>query len=156
MKPIVSHVGICTTDVDSSIRFYTEVLAFTEVSRTSVGPEVGPLIEIESDKLLLRSHFLERESFRLELMQFDHPDTLGDDKHGPFNTIGLTHMAIRVDDIDATLKRVEKFGGKVLAHTEVGESSMNVKLIYVLDPNGVRIELMQLPGDPMLAPGEPV
>ncbi len=156
MNPIVSHVGICTDDLESSIRFYTQALAFIEVAKTTVGPEIGPLIEIEASELQLQSHFLERESFRLELMQFGHPAALGVKDPAAFNTIGLTHLAIRVDDIDATLQKVQEFGGRIMAHTEVGDSSINVKLIYVLDPNGVRIELMQIPGDPRLAPGEPV
>lgn len=155
-QTIVSHVGICTRDVAKSIRFYCGALGFTEVSKTAVGPEIGPLIEIDSAELHLRSHFLECEQFRLELMQFDHPAVEGNDDPGSFNKLGLTHLAIRVAQIEEILARVKEFGGRVLTHTEVGDDAMGVKLIYVLDPDGVRIELMKVPGDPRLAPGEPV
>ncbi len=153
---IVSHVGICTQDINRSIAFYRGALGFTEVSKTAVGPEIGPLIEIDSPQLYLRSHFLEREHFRLELMQFDHPPAEGNDSPDAFNTLGLTHLAIRVEDIEQTAELAEKFGGRVLSHTEVSEESLGVKLIYILDPDGVRIELMKVPGDPRVAPGEPV
>lgn len=151
-----SHLGICVTNVDRSIRFYTEVLGFVEVSRTAVGAEVGPLIEVESSELRLRSHFLERDSMRIELMEFDEPKPIGTGARGAFNTLGLTHLAIRVSDVASVLPGVRRHGGTLLEQTRVGRADMGVELIYVLDPDGVRIELIQLPGDPTQAPGERV
>ena len=151
-----SHLGMCVSNVHRSIAFYREVLGFVEVTKTSVGAEIGPLIEMDSVDLKLRSHFLERDSIRLELMEFDSPKPLGDGERKPFNTLGLTHLAIRVSDIDPILAQVADHAGTVLEHTRVGQADIGVGLIYVLDPDGVRIELIQMPGDPAKAPGEPV
>jgi predicted enzyme related to lactoylglutathione lyase len=89
-------------------------------------------------------------------MEFDHPTPLGNNERGEFHRIGLTHFAMHVDDLDQAIEAVERYHGTVLRHTEVGDPTMGVRLIYVLDPNGVRIELMSLPGDKFTAPGEPV
>lgn len=151
-----SHLGICVTSLHRSIAFYREVLGFVEVSKTAVGAEIGPLIELHSADLQLRSHFMERDSMRIELMEFDAPRPLGDGERSPFNTLGLTHLAIRVAATGPVLASVAQHGGTVLEQTRVGQADIGVELIYILDPDGVRIELIQLPGDPMQAPGEPV
>ena len=136
--------------------FYTQVLGFVEVSRTLVGAEIGPLIELDADDIQLRSHFLERDHMRLELMEFDAPAAVGNGERGGFNKLGLTHLAVRVSATNEALARVTEYHGVVLEHTRVGQADMGVELIYVTDPDGVRIELIQLPGDPSMAPGEPV
>lgn len=151
-----SHVGICVRNLKNAIAFYREVLGFVEVSKTSVGAEVGPLVEIDAPDLRLHSHFLERDHMRLELMEFEAPEPRGTGERGPFNHLGLTHLAIRVTEIGDILDKVLDYGGSVLEHTLVGQEDMGVELIYILDPDGVRIELIRLPGDPTMAPGEPV
>lgn len=151
-----SHLGICVTDVKRSIAFYREVFGFVEVSKTAVGAEVGPLIELDCAELHLRSHFLERDGLRIELMQFDAPQPLGSRERGPFNTLGLTHLAFRVSAIEPVIAGVIEHGGTVIESTRVGRADMGVELIYVLDPDGNRIELILLPGDPTQAPGDPV
>ncbi|CAA0114432.1 Catechol-2,3-dioxygenase [Halioglobus japonicus] len=151
-----SHLGICVSSLDRSIAFYTQVLGFVEVSRTAVGAEVGPLIEMDAPEIQLRSHFLERDHMRLELMEFDAPPPSGTGERGDFNRLGLTHLAVRVSDVGEALAKVTEYHGVVLEHTRVGQADMGVELIYITDPDGVRIELIQLPGDPSVAPGEPV
>ena len=151
-----SHLGICVSSLDRSIPFYRDVLGFIEVSKTTVGSEISPLIEIDAPDLQLQSHFLERDHMRLELMEFKAPKPTGNSERTPFNHLGLTHMAVRVSEFGDILDKVLEYGGKVLDHTLVGQKDIGVELIYVIDPDGVRIELIKLPGDPTLAPGEPV
>lgn len=151
-----SHLGICVSSLNRSIAFYTQVLGFIEVSRTSVGTEIGPLIELDADDIQLRSHFLERDNMRLELMEFDAPAPSGNGERGDFNRLGLTHLAVRVSDVNEALAKVAEYHGTVLEHTRVGQADIGVELIYMTDPDGVRIELIQLPGDPSMAPGDPV
>lgn len=151
-----SHLGICVANLDRSLAFYRELLGFVEVSRAAVGPEIGALIELDAKDIQLRSHFLERDHMRLELMQFDAPKPQGNGERGDFNTLGLTHLAVRVASVEDVLPNVTRYHGTVLQHTRVGQADMGVELIYVTDPDGVRIELIQLPGDPSMAPGEPV
>jgi predicted enzyme related to lactoylglutathione lyase len=56
---------------------------------------------------------------------------------------------VRVEDVDATAARIREFGGTAFDHTRTkhdnpdGSSS---DFIYCTDPDGVRIELMRLPG----------
>lgn len=151
-----SHVGVCTSDLERSRRFYREVLGFVERSTVTVGAEVGQLIEIDSPSFTLRSVFLERDGFRIELMEMVDPGPVGSGERRPFNTCGLTHFAVRVDEIEPVIAQVQALGGTVLDNTRVGDPSIGVELMYVLDPDGVRVELIRLPGDPTQTPGEPI
>ena len=151
-----SHVGLCVADLDRSVRFYCEALGFRLVSGTQVGPEIARLMELEEAGLDLHARFLERDGVRIELLWFASPEAEGDGERRPLNVRGLTHFAVRVDDVASTAKRIRELGGRVLEETSVGQPDAGIELIYAVDPDGVRIELMALPGDPSATPGEPV
>jgi predicted enzyme related to lactoylglutathione lyase len=55
---------------------------------------------------------------------------------------------LRVDDVGATASAVEALGGSVIGSTRTtipfGDSSLD--FVYCTDPDGVRIELMDLGG----------
>jgi predicted enzyme related to lactoylglutathione lyase len=54
---------------------------------------------------------------------------------------------LRVGDLDAVARVVESFGGSVLWSTRTTfGSSGALDFVYCTDPDGVRIELMHLPG----------
>ena len=61
----------------------------------------------------------------------------------PMNALGLTHLSLRVGDLDATLAALEGLGAKVLRATRTPQA------VFVSDPDGTRIELVagRLPGD---------
>ncbi len=71
------------------------------------------------------------------------------------NRQGLTHMAMRVDDLASLLVELEAAGVEILEESRVQNPAFESDVVYVLDPDGVRIELIQLPGDPTQAVGQP-
>jgi predicted enzyme related to lactoylglutathione lyase len=54
------------------------------------------------------------------------------------NEIGLTHVSMSVDDIDATAAKAVDYGGSVLEQTNVGAAVM------IRDPDGQLIELLPM------------
>ena len=64
------------------------------------------------------------------------------------NQVGLTHLSLRVDDVEAAAATIEALGGSVVRSTrttlEFGDSTLD--FLYCTDPDGVRIELMDLGG----------
>ena len=103
----VSHVGICVSDIDASLRFYCEGLGFTEVADHEVGEEFAALMEVEGVRL--RSRMIRRDGVTLELLGYAAPGTV-------------------VRPIRTTFA--------------FGETSLD--FLYCTDPDGVRIELMDL------------
>jgi len=61
------------------------------------------------------------------------------------NQVGFTHFAVYVDDMDAEIARLVECGGTVIekTRTKMGEGAESVELVFIADPDGVRVELMK-------------
>jgi len=140
-----SHVGICVSDLERSVRFYCDGLGFELVQSHTVGEEFGRLMEL--DGVVLQSRFVRRDGVSIELLHFDSPGHSGEAVRRPMNQLGLTHLSLRVRDVDVVADAIESFGGTMVADTRTTFGSSDVlDFVYCTDPDGVRIELMHLPG----------
>jgi lactoylglutathione lyase len=141
-----SHFGICVSDLDRSLRFYCEALGFERAETHEIGQEFARLMEFE--EVALTSHFIRRGETAIELLSFATPSTEGEPVRRPVNRLGLTHLSFRVEDVQAVAKRIAELGGEVIEHTRTTMEFGDVALefIYCTDPDGVRIELMDLGG----------
>jgi catechol 2,3-dioxygenase-like lactoylglutathione lyase family enzyme len=141
-----SHLGICVSDVERSLRFYCEALGFEAAEVHHVGNEFGRLMEL--DDVQVESRFVRGHGMAIELLCYQSPGHIGEPVRRPLNQLGLTHLSVRVDDVDAVAANVVACGGVVLAETrttfEMGTTTLD--FVYCTDPDGIRIELMRLPG----------
>ena len=139
-----SHVGICVRDLDAAVRFWVDGLGFTSSASFDVGAEFGPLMEVDTPTL--RSQFIERDGIRLELLFFAEPGTLGSGDRRPVNQVGLTHVCLQVDDVDAVAARLVEHGGTVVTGTRtvIPMGTAESRFVYLTDPDGTRVELMAL------------
>ena len=148
----LSHIGLCVSNLERSLAFYRDALGFRELSALEVsGVETDRLLELEGVKL--RASYLERDAVRVELLCFDAPGSTGPAEPAPANRLGLTHLSLRVDDLDFAIHAVERAGGRGLPHTRVESPRFQMRAVFVVDPDGLRIELLQAPGDPDALPG---
>lgn len=141
----LSHVGLCVSDLERSTAFYVDGLGFAVTADHTVGAEFGPLMEVDSPDL--RSRFIGRDGVSIELLQFVEPGHLGDGTRREVNRLGFTHLCLRVDDAAAVADRIAAAGGTVLADTwtTIGLGpDTELRFVYCTDPDGTRIELMQL------------
>ncbi len=145
MSVSLSHFGICVADLDRSLRFYCDGLGFELVASHTVGPEFGPLMEV--DDASVESRMVSRDGVVIELLTFVTPGVTGDGGRRPMNRRGLTHLSLRVDDIEATASTIEGCGGTVVraTRTTLDLGGATLDFVYCTDPDGVRIELMDLP-----------
>jgi len=146
MTTSFSHLGICVSDLERSLRFYREALGFEPAEAHHVGAEFAALLEV--DPVALESRMLRKDGVTLELLSFTEPGTVGEAVRRPMNQLGLTHLSLRVDDVEAVAATIEAQGGTVVRTTrttfDLGSSRLD--FLYCTDPDGVRIELMDLPG----------
>jgi lactoylglutathione lyase len=138
----VSHVGICVSDLDRSLAFYRDGLGFSPTMAHTVGAEFAKLMEV--DGVALRSQFVARDGLTIELLAYDSPGVTGDGSRRPMNQLGLTHINLRVDDIETVAAAIAAHGGTVLSDTRTTFGDV-MDFVYCTDPDGVRIELMKLP-----------
>lgn len=144
MTTTFSHIGICVSDLDRSVRFYCEGLGFMLAESHTVGTEFAHLMEVDDD-VVLQSQFIRKDGMSIELLKFHSPGEEGDGGRRRMNERGLTHLSIRVDDVDTVATTIFALGGEVLMHTRTTLAT-DLDFIYCTDPDGTRIELMRLPG----------
>src|SRR5262245_61122788 len=148
----MTHVGICVADVERSIRFYRDLLGFAYRSELRVQGE-------PSDTLLrlrgvdLHATYLERDGTRIELLHYVSPGAVGTDTPREMNARGLTHLSLRVDNLSDTLATLRAGGVRVLDDTLIDIPDFGAAAIFISDPDGTLIELVQSPGDLEAPPG---
>lgn len=148
----LSHIGICVSDLERSVAFYRDALGFRELSRLAVdGAESARLLDLDDGEV--RAVYLERDGTRIELLYYPVAGHRRGDIPRPMNRLGLTHLSLRVDSLEAVIAAVQQTGGEVLAHTRIDHEAWHTSAVFVTDPDGLRIELIKAPGDPNALPG---
>jgi catechol 2,3-dioxygenase-like lactoylglutathione lyase family enzyme len=148
----LSHIGLCVSDLERSLTFY-RTLGFRERSRLRAGGEPAErLLELEG--VQLSAIYLERDGTRLELLHYPAPGHVGDASARPMNALGLTHLSLRVDDLDAVAEALLEAGGRLLEASRTEIPAARTRALFAVDPDGTRIELVEAPGDPDALPGQ--
>ena len=148
-----SHFGICVRDPGRSMRFYCDLLGFQRVSKLVVSNASSATL-VQLDPLNLHSYFVERDGVRLELLHYVEPGFEGEPTARPMNQLGLTHIALRVQGLDELLDRLRGERFEVIESTRIESRDPASSVVFVLDPDGVRVELIEMPGDPRQPLGE--
>ena len=151
----VGHIGLCVSDMASALHFYSDLLGFRPLTRVEVRDEMSAALlrlpEVDQETV-----FVERDGVRLALFCFRKPGTLGDGEPREMNRTGMAALMLRVDDLDATLAELRESGVRVLGDTLIEHPDYGSKLVFVCDPDGTLIELIEIPGDPYTPFGTPV
>jgi glyoxylase I family protein len=137
----VSHIGVCVSDMERSLRFYCDGLGFEPAERYDLDdttlPGLAEALEVASP-VALRSQMVVRDGLKIELLAYRSPSPTGVPSSSR-GQLGLTHLAVVTDDVDATAERLVALGGTFLERTDV---EVGVRLVFVADPDGTRIELL--------------
>jgi lactoylglutathione lyase len=139
-----SHIGLCVADAERSLRFYTLALGFEEKARYEVGDEFAPVLEVRPP-IKLKSLFVAKGGVQIEFLEYISPGHHGSAERRPMNQLGLTHLSVIVEAIEPVVEAVLAHGGKVHRETYF-RNGLGGEFIYCTDPDGIRIELMNIPG----------
>lgn len=150
----LSHIGICVSDLERSTAFYRDVFAYEVVSTIKIGPEADTLLDLKNTKL--DAVYMQRpgEDTRLELLYYHSPGFQHTTEPRPVNLSGLTHLSFRTSDFDAVVAAAIKAGGAYLERSATHNPTYKMKAGFILDPDQLRIELLEAPGDPNYLPGQ--
>jgi catechol 2,3-dioxygenase-like lactoylglutathione lyase family enzyme len=140
-----NHTSFTVSSLNTSVAFYTEVLGFSLLNRSSreasfterVVGVPGAQIEVA---------YIQAPGHRLELIEYVAPKNRGKVSSRPCDT-GFAHIAFDVDDIDAVVAAVRKANVEPLSDPVVVNAGPNKggKAVYTRDPDGVTIEFIQKP-----------
>jgi lactoylglutathione lyase len=124
----IGHIAIRVKDIDRSLDFYVGKLGFAEMFR------------LDRDGKLWIVYLRITDDQYLELF----PDAVGE-QSPPEDTVGLNHFCLTVDDINAVVADIERQGIPLFRPKKFAIDG-NWQA-WIKDPDGNRIELMQMGDD---------
>ena len=137
-----SHLGICVSDLERSLAFYRDALGFAFESELAVDGEPSETL-LRLAPVRLRAVYLVRDGLRIELLHYAAPGAVGDGAPRAMNALGLTHLSLRVDEIEASVAKLAAHGARVLNDTRIDNAKLRAKAVFVTDPDGTLIELVE-------------
>jgi catechol 2,3-dioxygenase-like lactoylglutathione lyase family enzyme len=143
----VHHVGIPVSDIEASINWYTTVIGATDtgIRGGGGGKELSEAVGVENAEVA--AAFLKVGDMIIELIEYKTPES--SPHHINNNDIGALHLCFQVDDIYEAQKKLGDAG--VALHHEpipLDESAGDLagySFMYFRDPDGISIELFQVP-----------
>jgi lactoylglutathione lyase len=128
----IAHVAIRVKDIDRTLAFYIDKLGFSE------------LIRLDRDGRLWLVYLRITDDQYLEVF----PEAEGETVPGP-EALGYNHVCLAVPDIEQTVRELEA-AGIALIRPKIKALDGNWQT-WIADPDGHRIELMQMAPDGMQA-----
>ena len=144
-RPTLDHISVTVADLDRSIAFYRDVIGLELTDRgTADEPELSDVLA--TDGVTIEYAELSLGGVVLELVHYvsGGEDALSVDVKRP----GATHIGIAVDDIVPAVQRLREANALISRDvvTLTEDTDWNgAKIVYARDPDGVTIELRQLP-----------
>ena len=130
----INHLGIATKEIAGALKFWEGALGLENV-HTEV---------VEDQKV--RVAMLPLGESRIELLEptsDDSPISKFLEKRGS----GIHHIAVEVDDINASLKRLKEKGMRLIdEQPRIGAEGCLVAFVHPSSANGVLLELVQTMG----------
>jgi catechol 2,3-dioxygenase-like lactoylglutathione lyase family enzyme len=137
----MDHVGIVVDDMAAALAFFGE-LGMELMGTTPVeGEWVDRIVGLEGLRVESATMQTPDGNGRIELIQFETPQTEPGDAKAPANTLGLRHLAFAVDDVDDTISRLRPHGGELVGTVENYRDTF--RLCYLRGPAGMIVELAE-------------
>ncbi len=141
-------VGCVVTDLEKSVRFYTEGIGFREVKTFEVPADLARdsgLTDARPLSIRVLTLSDDETATKLKLMQVTGALPRTGDNEFIHSHTGFRYLTIFVADTDAVLARLEKLGAKPIAKGPVAlpdSLAPGMSLTCVRDPDGNIVELI--------------
>jgi glyoxylase I family protein len=138
------HTGITVRNLERSLGFWRDVLGF-ELSHTphhtgKLASEVTGVPGAEIKIAVLKGY-----GHKIELLEYVAPNDRKVDVDLRPCDLGHVHVAFVVDDLDAIMQKIAASGWTAPGSPQTLTAGPNAgkRVVYVRDPDGTTIELMQ-------------
>jgi catechol 2,3-dioxygenase-like lactoylglutathione lyase family enzyme len=147
------HVGLVVSDLEKAIAFYELLGLELRLRQEQANAYTASLVGYEGASLrIAQMRFPSvsgtRSGHLVELIQYVHPVP---DLVEPANArIGAAHVAFEVDGIDALRATLEAAGAVFLSDANEISAGVNRggRAVYLRDPDGITLELVEPPARP--------
>ncbi len=129
------HCGIFVPEIESSIKWYQDILGFTLSHRSTLNTGKKPV----------KVAFMKNNNFYIEL--FEHPDAtpFSDDTYN--NTCGTKHLAFEVRNLPKIVESLKTRGVIIMTPNLPKETEQGGKMprgvAFIRDNSGILIELIE-------------
>ena len=141
----VDHTSITVSNLERSLAFWRDVLGF-ELSHTAhqKGELAQEITGVEGAEIKL-AVLKTPGGHKIELLEYLAPPDRKCVDLRPCD-LGSVHVALLVDDLDAVLEQIAASGWNAAGKPQTLQSGLNAgkRVVYVRDPDGTTIELMQI------------
>jgi catechol 2,3-dioxygenase-like lactoylglutathione lyase family enzyme len=118
----INHVALAVPDLDKAVEYYTKTMGFPEAFRVKNAQGQVQLVYVQ----VSQNTFIELQTVNAQRPQ------------------GIYHFGVVVDNMPAAVAMFKERGASV---GETNNSATKAVLNNIVDPNGVRMELLELPPD---------
>ena len=121
----IHHIAIIGTNYQKTKEFYVDKLGFRIISEYHRPEKNDIIINVKQGNLVLEIFIKEDAPLRPKMPSPEHS--------------GLRHLAFKVDDVEAVLKKFDELG---IPHEELRYDDFdNKKMAFFFDPDGLPLEI---------------
>ena len=147
----VRHFGIVVTDMKRSLRFYRDLLGLQVVREMDESGEyLDNVLALENVQVTTVKMSADSGSTLVELLEFKSHPCQTPVKREVYS-IGPTHVAFAVDDLEAAYCRLSQAGVPFNAPPQLSPDGY-VKVTFCQDPDGTPVELVEVLDATMQSP----
>ena len=140
------HTGITVSNLERALEFWQNVLGFEFSHRAhQSGEMVEQITGVKGAELKLA--VVKAPGHKIELLEYLAPPDRKQHVDLRPCDVGSVHVALAVDNLDAVLEKIAASGWKAAGKPQTLKTGPNAgkRVVYVRDPDGTTIELMQQP-----------
>ena len=138
----LDHINIVVSNIARAKAFFM-ALGFQAAHQGRLtGPWVSALVglkDVDADYVALE---LPGCPTKVELIEYHNPSSGPAPGISKANQLGLRHLALEVDDIEGAAARLSQMGAELFSPIQE-YSPLGKKLVYLLGPDGIILELAQ-------------
>lgn len=128
-------------DIEKTRDFWINLLGFNlQIEAKEESPYIDELLAIK-DPSLTTVKLIDSKGFIIELLKFENYQ-VENSWSGDLKTIGLTHIALTVDNLDELVEILRKLDHQTLSEIKTSPNK-KVKVVFVRGPEGIMLELVQ-------------
>jgi catechol 2,3-dioxygenase-like lactoylglutathione lyase family enzyme len=141
-----NHTSFTVSNLDRAIAFYRDALGFAVTSKAPRDPKAIQQITGVPGAEIMVVYVEAPGGHRVELIEYLAPEGRGSVRPQPCD-VGFAHVAFDVDDLEAAIAAAEAHEVRPIGATVSVDQGPNAggKVAYLRDPDGIVIELLQLP-----------
>tara|TARA_B100000519_G_scaffold74233_1_gene63829 strand:- start:102 stop:545 length:444 start_codon:yes stop_codon:yes gene_type:complete len=143
-KPLVvgyRHTGIITKDINKSLYFYKDILGLQEIQDfTDSSDYINEITGLNG----AIAHFIKLKCLDGSVIELlEYPSHQTEPINASIINVGICHIALRVHNADDAYDRLMNEKIKVISKPVLSSEGI-AKVFFCLDPDGVRVEIVEM------------